>query len=73
MRRREVIATLAAVAVQAALLLPAHAQTSGVRRIGVIYHGGPYEVSIEGLREGLRAPASGLPPKRSRVNTSTVT
>jgi putative tryptophan/tyrosine transport system substrate-binding protein len=55
MRRREVITTLAAVAVQAALLLPAHAQTSGVRRIGVVYHGGPYEVSIEGFREGLRA------------------
>ncbi|MFL5008043.1 MAG: ABC transporter substrate binding protein, partial [Microvirga sp.] len=54
MRRREVIATLAAVAA-GPLLLPAHAQTSGVRRIGVIYHGGPYEVSIEGLREGLRA------------------
>src|SRR5215218_7975688 len=54
MRRREVIATLAAVIPGARLLLPAHAQTSGVRRIGVIYHGGPYEVSIEGLREGLR-------------------
>jgi putative tryptophan/tyrosine transport system substrate-binding protein len=54
MRRREVIATLAAVAAGAPLLLPAHAQTSGVRRIGVVYHGGPYEVSIEGLREGLR-------------------
>jgi putative ABC transport system substrate-binding protein len=72
MKRREVIATLAAVAA-GPLLLPAHAQTSGVRRIGVIYHGGPYKVSIEGLREGLRAPASGLSRKRSRVNTSTVT
>ena len=32
----------------------ARAQT-GVRRIGVIYQGGPYEASIEGLREGLKA------------------
>jgi putative tryptophan/tyrosine transport system substrate-binding protein len=54
MRRRAFIAALAAVAAGAPLLLPAHAQTSGVRRIGVIYHGGAYEVSIEGLREGLR-------------------
>jgi putative tryptophan/tyrosine transport system substrate-binding protein len=55
MRRREFIAVLAAVIPGARLLRPAHAQTSGIRRIGVIYQGGPYEVSIEGLREGLRA------------------
>ena len=55
MRRREFIAVLAAVIPGAQLLRPAHAQTSGIRRIGVIYQGGPYEVSIEGLREGLRA------------------
>jgi putative tryptophan/tyrosine transport system substrate-binding protein len=54
MRRRAFIATLAAVAAGAPLLLRAHAQTTGVRRIGVVYHGGPYEVSIEGLREGLK-------------------
>ncbi len=56
MRRREFIAVLAAVIPGARLLRPAHAQTSGIRRIGVIYQGGPYEASIEGLREG-----SGLP------------
>ena len=55
MRRREFIAVLAAVIPGARLLRPAHAQTSGIRRIGVIYQGGPYEVSIEGLRDGLRA------------------
>ena len=54
MRRREFIAVLAAVIPGARLLRPAHAQTSGIRRIGVIYQGGPYEVSIEGLREGLK-------------------
>jgi putative ABC transport system substrate-binding protein len=32
-----------------------HAQSTGVKRVGVVYQGGPYEVSIEGLREGLRA------------------
>src|SRR5215217_4065751 len=55
MKRREFIAVLAAVIPGARLLLPAYAQTSGIRRIGVIYQGGPYEVSIEGLRDGLKA------------------
>src|SRR5215207_9727751 len=55
MRRREFIAVLAAVIPGARLLLPAYAQTSGTRRLGIIYHGGPYEVSIEGLRDGLKA------------------
>jgi ABC-type uncharacterized transport system substrate-binding protein len=55
MRRREFIAVLAAVIPGARLLRPAHAQTSGVRRIGVVYQGGPYEASIEGLRDGLKA------------------
>jgi putative ABC transport system substrate-binding protein len=39
----------------ARLLRSARAQTAGLRRVGVIYQGGPYEVSIEGLREGIRA------------------
>jgi putative ABC transport system substrate-binding protein len=30
-------------------------QTAGLRRVGVVYHGGPYEPSIEALRDGLRA------------------
>ena len=46
---------LAAVIPGARLLLPAHAQTRAIRRIGVIYHGGAYDVNIYGLREGLRA------------------
>ena len=54
MRRREFIAVLTAVIPGAGLLRPAHAQTSGVRRIGVVYHGGPFEPGIEGLRDGLR-------------------
>jgi len=36
-------------------LRPARAQTAGVKRVGVVYQGGGYERSIEGLREGLRA------------------
>src|SRR5919107_3265168 len=55
MRRREFIAVLAALIPGARLLRPAHAQTSVIRRIGVIYQGGPYEASIEGLRDGLKA------------------
>jgi putative ABC transport system substrate-binding protein len=51
MRRREFIAALAAVTTGGPA---ARAQTADLRRIGVIYQGGPYEVSIEGLREGLR-------------------
>jgi putative tryptophan/tyrosine transport system substrate-binding protein len=54
-RRRAFIAVLAAVIPGGRLLRPAHAQTRGLRRIGVIYQGGPYEASIEGLRDGLKA------------------
>jgi putative tryptophan/tyrosine transport system substrate-binding protein len=53
MRRRDLIALLGGAAV--ALPTVARAQTSGVKRVGVIYQGGLYEASIEGLREGLRA------------------
>ena len=35
--------------------LTGRAQTAGIRRIGVIYQGGPYEASIDGLRDGLSA------------------
>ena len=42
MRRREFIAVLAAVVPGTRLLLPAYAQTRGIRRIGVIYHGGAH-------------------------------
>jgi putative tryptophan/tyrosine transport system substrate-binding protein len=31
------------------------AETTGLRRIGVLYQGGPYEVSIEGLLQGFEA------------------
>jgi putative tryptophan/tyrosine transport system substrate-binding protein len=34
--------------------LAAQAQT-GIKRVGVIYQGGPYETSIDGLRDGLTA------------------
>jgi putative ABC transport system substrate-binding protein len=54
MRRREFISVLATVIPGGRLLRPVHAQTSGIRRIGVVYPGGPYEASIEGLREGLK-------------------
>ena len=52
MTRREVIALLALSA--GARPLASLAQT-GIKRVGVVYQGGPYEVTIEGLREGLRA------------------
>jgi putative ABC transport system substrate-binding protein len=55
MRRREFITVFAAIIPGVRLLCPAHAQTSGIRRIGVVYQGGLYEASIEGLRAGLRA------------------
>jgi putative ABC transport system substrate-binding protein len=55
MRRREFIAVLATVIPGAQFLRPARAETAGVRRVGVVYQGGLYETSIEGLREGLRA------------------
>ena len=53
MRRREVIAVLTALTV-GARPGSACAQT-GLKRVGVVYQGGPYEPSIEGLRDGLRA------------------
>jgi putative tryptophan/tyrosine transport system substrate-binding protein len=58
MRRREFIAVLAAVTAGAPPLYPTRAQTVSVRRVGVVFIGGPYETSIDGLRDGLRA--SGL-------------
>ncbi len=54
MRRREFIGVLAAVTAGAPPLRPARAQTASVRRVGVLYQGGPYEASIDGLRDGLR-------------------
>jgi len=53
MRRREFIVAVGGAAV--ALSMAARAQTAGVKRVGVVYQGGGYERSIEGLREGLRA------------------
>ena len=53
MRRREFMAALGGAAI--ALPMGARAQTAGVKRIGVIYQGGPYEPSIDALRDGLRA------------------
>ena len=52
MRRREFIAVLGGAA---AWPLTARSQTSRIERVGVIYHGGPYEPSIDGLRDGLKA------------------
>jgi hypothetical protein len=48
MRRRELIVLLALSA--SAGPLASRAQT-GIKRVGVVYQAGPYEVSIEGLRE----------------------
>ena len=53
MRRREVIAVLTPFLIGAGPVA-ARAQT-GIKRVGVVYQGGPYEPSIEGLRDGLRA------------------
>jgi putative tryptophan/tyrosine transport system substrate-binding protein len=53
MRRRDFIIGIFGAA--APLPMAARAQTAGLRRIGVVYHGGLYEASIEGLREGLKA------------------
>jgi putative tryptophan/tyrosine transport system substrate-binding protein len=52
MRRREFIALLGSAAV--ALSMPARAQTASLKRIGVIYRGGPFEPSIAALRDALR-------------------
>jgi putative tryptophan/tyrosine transport system substrate-binding protein len=52
MRRREFIALLGGAAV--ALPMVARAQTASLKRVGVVYHGGPFEPSIETLRDGLR-------------------
>ena len=52
MRRRQVIALLALSA--GAGPLASRAQT-GIRRVGVVYRGGPFEPAIEALRDGLRA------------------
>ena len=54
MRRREVIAVLAAVTAGTPPFYPSRAQTVDVRRVGVVYPGGFFESSIEGLRDGLR-------------------
>jgi putative tryptophan/tyrosine transport system substrate-binding protein len=51
MRRRQVIALLALSA--GARPLASRAQT-GIKRVGVIYRGGPFEPGIEALRDGLR-------------------
>jgi putative tryptophan/tyrosine transport system substrate-binding protein len=55
MRRRDVIAVLAAITAGTPPLYPARAQTADVRRVGVIYQSETFQPSIEGLREGLRA------------------
>jgi putative ABC transport system substrate-binding protein len=52
MRRREFMSVLAAV-IPGAWPLAARAQT-GIKRVGVIYRGGPFESGIEALRDGLR-------------------
>src|SRR5215204_1413913 len=54
MRRREFIAVLTVVTI-GARPGSACAQTNGLKRVGVVYHGGPYEPSIDALRDGLRA------------------
>jgi putative ABC transport system substrate-binding protein len=53
MRRREFIGVVSSAAV--ALPMVGGALTPGLKRVGVLYQGGPYEASIDGLREGLRA------------------
>ena len=55
MRRRELIAVLTAVAIGARPGSACALGTGGLKRIGVVYQGGPYEPSIDGLRDGLKA------------------
>ena len=55
MRRRQVIAVLTAVGIGAGPGSASAQWTNSLKRVGVVYQGGPYEVSIEGLRDGLRA------------------
>ena len=55
MRRRDFILVFAAVPASVRPLRPVRAQTTGLRRVGVVFQGGPYESSIAGLRDGLRA------------------
>jgi putative ABC transport system substrate-binding protein len=55
MRRREFIALIAAASAGPLPPRISRAQSPGVKRVGVVYQGGPYEASIEGLRDGLRA------------------
>jgi putative tryptophan/tyrosine transport system substrate-binding protein len=52
MRRRAFIGLVGGVAVWP---FAGRGQKAGVRRVGVVYQGGLYEASIEGLREGLKA------------------
>ena len=55
MRRRAFLVLLAAGPAGALPLRRVRAQTTRIKRVGVIYQGGPYEDSVEGLREGLKA------------------
>jgi hypothetical protein len=52
MRRREL--TLIAAVPVGAPLRPARAPIAGIRRVGVVFQDGPYERSVEGLRDGLK-------------------
>jgi putative tryptophan/tyrosine transport system substrate-binding protein len=54
MRRREVVAVFTAV-MMGARPGAVRAQRNGLKRVGVVHQGGPYEPSINALRDGLRA------------------